>query len=85
MKTDFLRALHENERHGNDCYLAAGGHGGRGDCWLPSLAEMSFEEVQRNVEMRMNDVDDLESQMVQPQQAPSDATDDEMDGAVDLL
>ena len=57
LKTDFLRKLNENERNGNDCYLAGGGHGDR-DCWRPSLAEMSFEEVPRNVEMRMNGVDD---------------------------
>lgn len=73
--TDLLMRLNENERNGNDYCLAGGGHG---DWWLPFLAEMSFEEVQRNVEMRMNG--DLESPMLQSRHAPSDVT----DGAADL-
>jgi hypothetical protein len=62
--------LNENEKDGNDYCFVDGDHG---DLWHPFLAEMSSEEVQRNVEKRMNGGHEL--QIVQPPNVTGGAAD----------
>ena len=63
-------SLNENERNENDYQWADDDHGG---CWPPFLVEMSSEEVQRNVEKRMNG--DFVLSIVQYRHVPNGGTD----------